>query len=380
MLAELLSESNRLRPQGTSKRICHCEETVEGPESATHPTQGTTPLEAAMAAAKTFIVTLHPKLQSFVPDLIGGILKDASKFHYKSEKLNKMRADNAYVPKICRNMGMTLQALAEVQKTTGFKSLQDELVLETEALCCNWASRFVLPIQELNCRALKKRYQLAVCRLLKMAAKGFIAQVGMEGHNAHLAVVNLLVTHTDKVMAPLSINPRNFLILYKEASKLTTVPAPTIQHSMMGVINDVNGVAAAATGQDNPASTGVTADTAAATIAAQISTAKATVTTAISQKELADAIAQQARSIAEEAAQQRVSAKACFDKAQCNLSAAINEIKIAAANKRIMVAEVTYSKMDHTMTTKSHIALGASANMVTAGGNYQAAVRALEEL
>jgi hypothetical protein len=46
-------------------------------------------LEAAMAAAKTFIVTLHPKLQHFVQDLIGGILKDASKFHYKSEKLTK---------------------------------------------------------------------------------------------------------------------------------------------------------------------------------------------------------------------------------------------------------------------------------------------------
>jgi hypothetical protein len=70
---------------------------------------------------------------------------------------------------------MTLQALAEVQKTTGFKSLQDELALATEALHHNWALCFVLPVQELNCGALKKRYQLAVCRLLTMAAKGFIA-------------------------------------------------------------------------------------------------------------------------------------------------------------------------------------------------------------
>jgi hypothetical protein len=173
-MTELLSKTNRLHPQGTSKRIHHRKETAKGPESATYPTQGTTPLEAAMAAAKTFIVTLHPKLQHFVQDLIGGILKDASKFHYKSEKLNEMRTNNAYIPTICRNMGMTLQALAEVQKTTGFKSLQDELALETEALRRNWASRFVLPVQELNCGALKKRYQLAVCRLLTMAAKGFI--------------------------------------------------------------------------------------------------------------------------------------------------------------------------------------------------------------
>jgi hypothetical protein len=102
--------------------------------------------------------------------------------------------------------------------------------------------------------------------------------------------------------------------------------------------------------------------------------------TAIAQKELVDAIAQQARNIAEEAAQQRVSAKARLDKAQCNLSAAINEIKIAAVNERIMVVEVTYGKMDHMATTKSCIMLGASANAVTAVGNYQAAVRALEEL
>jgi hypothetical protein len=133
MLTESLSKTNRLHPQGTSKWIHHCKETAKGPESATHPTQGKIPLESAMAAAKTFIVTLHPKLQHFVQDLIGGVLKDASKFYYKSEKLNKMCANNAYIPTICRNMGMTLQALVEVQKTTGFKSLQDELALETEA-------------------------------------------------------------------------------------------------------------------------------------------------------------------------------------------------------------------------------------------------------
>jgi hypothetical protein len=380
MLTELPSKTNRLRPQGTSKRIRHCKETAEGPESATHPTRGKTPLEEAIAAAKTFIVMLYPKLQHFVQDLIGGILKDASKFHYKSEKLNKMHADNAYIPTVCRNMGMTLQALVEVQKTTGFKSLQDELALETEVLRRNWALRFVLPIQEINCGALKKRYQLAIFGLLTMAAKGFIPQVGIKGYHAHLAVVDLLVTHMDKVMAPLSINPCNFLILYKEAAKLTTVPTPTVQHSMMGVVNDVNGVAAAATGQDNPALTSAMADAAAATIAAQITTAKAMVMTAIAQKELADAIAQQAHNIAEEAAQQRVSAKARLDKAQCNLSATISEIKIAAANERIMVAEVNYGKMDHTAMTKSCIPLGVSANAVTTVGNYQTVVRALEEL
>jgi hypothetical protein len=263
-----------------------------------------------------------------------------------------MRADNAYIPTICRNAGITLQALAEVQKTTGFKNLHDELVLATEALRRDWALRFVLPIQELNCGALKKQYQIAVCRLLTMAATDFIAQVGIEGYNAHLAVVDLLVTHTDKVMAPFSVNPHDFLDLYKEAAKLTTVPAPTVLHSMMGVIDEVNGVVASATGQDDSALTNAMACAAAATLATQIATAEAAVTTANTQKELADTIARQAHSIAEEVVEQLADAKACLDNAKCNLSAAVDEIKIPAANERIMVAEVTYGKVNHAPTNK----------------------------
>ena len=88
------------------------------------------------------------------------------------------------------------------------------------------------------------------------------------------------MTHTDEVTAPLSVNPRDFLDLYKEAAKLTTVPTPTVLHSMMGVINEVNGVAASATGQDDSAWMNATAYATAATLAAQIATTEAAVTTA----------------------------------------------------------------------------------------------------
>ena len=59
-------------------------------------------------------------------------------------------------------------------------------------------------------------------------------------------------------------------------------------------------------------------------------------TTANTQKELADAIAHQARGIAEEAAKQLADAKARLEDAQSDRSTAINEIKIAAANERII--------------------------------------------
>ena len=113
MLTESPSKTNRLHPQGTSNQISLSEET--------------TPLKAAMAAANTFIVMLHPKLQQCVKDLIGGVLQDASKFHYKNEKLNKVSADNDYFPMICQDVGMVLQDLVEVQKTTCLKSFRMNL-------------------------------------------------------------------------------------------------------------------------------------------------------------------------------------------------------------------------------------------------------------
>jgi hypothetical protein len=64
-----------------------------------------------------------------------------------------------------------------------------------------------------------------------MAAKGFIAQVGIKGYNAHLTIINLLVTHTDKVTAPLSINPHNFLILTFSVQNRPNSPNCPVSHT-----------------------------------------------------------------------------------------------------------------------------------------------------
>ncbi len=124
------------------------------------------------------------------------------------------------------------------------------------------------------------------------------------------------------------------------------------------------------------------ANTATATLVTQIGTAAAAVMAAKVQKNLADTIAQQACGVAEEAAQQRASAKAHLDDAQRDISAsaAVKEIEIAATNKFIMVAEVTYGKEEHAATTKSFIAFSASANVVTAGSNHQVVVRTHNKL
>jgi hypothetical protein len=82
-------------------------------------------LEAESAAVQIYVATLHEKLQPFLKDLIGRGLKDASAFHYKSEKYKEMRANPEYVPAICQSVGMKLQVIDEVTKSLAYKTLKD---------------------------------------------------------------------------------------------------------------------------------------------------------------------------------------------------------------------------------------------------------------
>ncbi len=87
-----------------------------------------------------YVVMHHEKLQPFLKDHIGCVLKDASAFHYKSKKYKEMRADPEYIPTICRSVGMKLQAIDEVTKSLGYKTLKDKLAKEIEALQRDWAT------------------------------------------------------------------------------------------------------------------------------------------------------------------------------------------------------------------------------------------------
>ena len=80
-----------------------------------------------MAAAITYVEMLHKKLQPFLHVLILQVLKDASTFHHKHEKLQEMDANPDYNPTVCRTVGMKLWAVSEVSKSTGFNTLEDEL-------------------------------------------------------------------------------------------------------------------------------------------------------------------------------------------------------------------------------------------------------------
>jgi Txe/YoeB family toxin of Txe-Axe toxin-antitoxin module len=213
----------------------------EDTDKATRPTSGKTASEAAMAAANNYVETLHNKLQHFLNDLIRQVLTDASASHFKSEKLKEMHATSDYVPTICRSVGIKLQAVPEVTESTGYKSLNDELKEEIEATRRDWATRFVFPVYDTNVKALRKRFQLSFCRLLSSAAKGFIAQVGIEGYDATVAIMDLLSMHDEMVVAPLNVTTHDFLVVLKETMGATIIPSPTVEHSLSEVLHKING-------------------------------------------------------------------------------------------------------------------------------------------
>ena len=100
MLTESPSNDTRVQPlSATWVYFNEASSRKEATDKAIPPTGGKTPLEAAMAAATTYVETLHKKLQPFLTDLIRQLLKDASAYHYKSEKLKEMVATPSTSPR-----------------------------------------------------------------------------------------------------------------------------------------------------------------------------------------------------------------------------------------------------------------------------------------
>jgi hypothetical protein len=386
MLPESPSDDTRVQP--SCKRVSFDTQSNEASDNAIPPTGHKTPLEAAMAAAITYVETLHNKLQPFLTDLIRQVLKDASIFHYKNEKLKEIVANPEYVPAICRTVGMKLQAVSEVTKSTGFKALEDELAEAIEATRRDWAMRFVLPIFDMNVKALERRFQLSYCRLLPLAAKGFIAQVGTEGYDANVAIMDLLTMHGTEVIAPLNVTPHDFLVLLKEASGMTSIPLPTVEHSMTELLDKINGKSPTqGYGQEDGSSSRsdtalADADAAAAAqnLTEQLITAESAVTKTASHLDLMRKLADQASTAAAEATRSRASSHETLAAARRARATAIDDVDIATANEAQCIAELNAADMDASAATKNQLALGVKALLSSATCAHNDAVNALKSL
>jgi hypothetical protein len=261
---------------------------------------------------------------------------------------------------------MKLQALSEVAESSGFKTLNDELAEEIEATRRDWATRFYFPAYDMNVKALKKRFHLSFCRLMTLAAKGFIAQVGIGEYDATVAIMDLLSMHGAEVLAPLNVTTHDFLVLLKEATGTTIIPSPTVEHSLSDELHKINGTSSLDDrGQvDGSSTTTMNAPreaTAAATnivVNEQLTAAESAVAQAASHLELMRELTGQTLAMADEASHARTTAHETLATALRACAAAIDSIDIATTDELLCVAELNATDKDKVVTAKRQLTLG----------------------
>ena len=125
------------------------------------------------------------------------------------------------------------------------QTLQLKLSADLEATRRRITIEYILPADDLHRLALKRRFQLSICRLLTSAALGFIAEIDIKNYTKHEAVMDLLATSPSFLLVdPIARSFRElFILLYKEAHKLKFVPpSPTIECKVLtDVLKEING-------------------------------------------------------------------------------------------------------------------------------------------
>jgi hypothetical protein len=94
----------------------------------------------------------------------------------------------------------------------------------------------------MNVEAKRTRYHFAICKWMRGLTAAFIAQTGVSNYNEDVAVMDLIATHQDEVLASLAIPLPTFLAAYKAANNLLGgIPSPTVIHNLKDKISRVNG-------------------------------------------------------------------------------------------------------------------------------------------
>ena len=201
------------------------------------------PLEAALGVKLLYVATLHESLIKFLDDLAEKSIKLSSDYFYKNEKYQANLSDPTYLPKSIKHIGhVTLQSKDEVTECKDFKALQLKLSVDLGETRRRITNKYILPADNLHCLALKRRFQLSICRLLTSAALGFIAEIDIKNYNEHDAMDLLATSPASLLTSPIAKSYREFALLYKEAHKLKFVPPPTTENKVLtDVLNEING-------------------------------------------------------------------------------------------------------------------------------------------
>jgi hypothetical protein len=132
--------------------------------------------------------------------------------------------------------------MPEVQESQGFETLRSDLAADLEILRAQIMKEYVLKANDMNVKAKRTRYHFAICKWMRGLAAAFIAQTGVTNYNEDVAVMDLITTHQDEVLAFLAIPLPTFLAAYKAANNLLGgIPSPTVTHNLEDEISHANG-------------------------------------------------------------------------------------------------------------------------------------------
>ena len=227
-----------------------------------------TPLEAALAVSLAHIVTLHTELTTFLSHLVERCLKDYAEYFYANEKNTRMRLNTAPVPSSVKKIKLNLQPLEEVRECEDFKALSERLVAETEALHRKWTADYSIVVDTWNCNARLRHFQFSVCTFLRNAASAFRAPLGIIDTTEDEIIINFFAaSHSDILDTPLLLDLSSLLRLYKEANKLSELPASTFQGSTPNINDIIDEINQRIPGTANTQSTGPMTVNAASTTA-----------------------------------------------------------------------------------------------------------------
>ena len=153
------------------------------------------PLEAALGVKSLYVATLHESLIRFLDDLAKKTIKLFSDYFYKDVKYQANLSDLAYLAKAIKNIGLvTLQTKDDVTECKDFKTLQTKLSADLEATMQRITSEYFLPADNIMRLALKRQFQLSICKLISSASLGLIAEIDMKKYPKHRAIMDLLIT------------------------------------------------------------------------------------------------------------------------------------------------------------------------------------------
>ena len=198
-----------------------------------------TPLVVALEMGTSHVATLHEEAQPYLREFVKETLGAFATYYWKQKKYKEMAEDPSYIPSSYK-IGLTLNAISEVRESEDFITLNAQLDAEIIDTQRTFAG-FALCAFNMTQRAHLQRFRKKFAMLLPAAARIFGAELGFSSYGEHQAVMDLLAKHCDAVLSPLNITLTDFLVLYRDANKLSRIPTIMVLNNIFGVIDDLNG-------------------------------------------------------------------------------------------------------------------------------------------